>query len=93
MRRVAQVTRELAVIESQAIVVAGAEQHALLEFFPGAELNDDPSNWFVPNVAAVRALCAAAGFASSAAVVAPPEPAAGAPDVTEHYRAIVHARM
>jgi tRNA (mo5U34)-methyltransferase len=89
MRRLAQVTRELAVIESHAIAVAGAGDHALLEFFPGAELNDDPSNWFVPTVAALHALCSAAGFASSEAVVGPPAPVT---QPTQQYRAVVHAR-
>jgi tRNA (mo5U34)-methyltransferase len=90
MRRLAEVTREVAVIESQAVAVAGVEDHALLEFHPGAELNDDPSNWFVPNLAALHGLCRAGGFARSEAVVGPParnDPAAA----TEPYRAVVHA--
>jgi tRNA (mo5U34)-methyltransferase len=91
MRRVAALTRELAVIESQAIAVAGAEEHALLAFFPGGELNDDPSNWFVPNLAALRALCIAAGFSRADAIVGPPEPPAAAPPA--HYRAVVHAHV
>ena len=90
MRRLAEVTGEIAVIESQAVAVAGVEDHALFEFYPGAELGNDPSNWFVPNLAALHGLCRAAGFARSEAVVGPParsDPAAS----TEPYRAVVHA--
>jgi tRNA (mo5U34)-methyltransferase len=91
MRRLAAVTSELAIVESQAIVVAGAEHHALTEFFPGDELNGDPSNWFVPNLAALCALSRAAGFTRAEPVIEPPPPPDPAVSVTEHYRAVVHA--
>jgi tRNA (mo5U34)-methyltransferase len=90
MRRLAEVTREVAVIESQAVVVSGAEDHALFEFHPGAELNEDASNWFVPNMTALCGLCRAAGFARGEPVVGPlarGDPAAS----TLAYRAVVHA--
>lgn len=90
MRRVAEVTGELAVIESQAVAIAGVEEHALFEFYPGDELGGDPSNWFVPNLAALRGLCSAAGFARSEAVVGPP-PRGDPANPTEPYRAVVHA--
>lgn len=32
------------------------------EFFPGTELNADPTNWWAPNVAAMRGMLHAAGF-------------------------------
>jgi tRNA (mo5U34)-methyltransferase len=92
MRRVAELTSGLAVIESQAMTAGAADAHALFEFFPGSELNTDPTNWYVPNVAAIDGLCRAAGFASTRTLVGPPpaEPddAAG----TRHFRAVVHAQ-
>jgi len=93
MRRLAAVTSEPAVVESQAIVVAGAGDHALAALLPGAELNDGPSNWFVPNIAAIGALCRAAGSATAEPVVGPPDPPAPSAGVAEHYRAVVHAHM
>ncbi len=34
----------------------------VMRYFPGAEANKDPSNWWAPNPAAVAAMCATAGF-------------------------------
>lgn len=91
MRRVAELTSGMAVIESQAMSVSGVEDHALLEFFAGSELNNDPTNWFVPNVAAIDALAHAAGFATTRTIVGPP-PRDSAPGAgTTHFRAVVHA--
>ena len=64
MRRLASVTTEAAVIESEAAEFAGVDA-ALREFFAGSELNDEPTNWWVPNLRALSDLCLAAGFASS----------------------------
>jgi tRNA (mo5U34)-methyltransferase len=89
MRRVARLTADVAIIESQAMVAPGASQNALLEFFPGAELNNDPSNWFVPNLAALEGLCRTAGFTRTATIVGPPDLPPDAP--LTHYRAVLHA--
>jgi hypothetical protein len=59
--------------------VAGHEDTPLWRFFPGAELNADSSNWWAPNLAGLRAMLAAAGFAEVTVKQGPP-------------RAIVHAR-
>lgn len=92
MRRVAELTTGMAVIESQAMSMPGADTHALFEFFPGAELNNDSTNWYVPNVAAIDGLCRAAGFASTRTIVGPPPAQPGAePHAPQHYRAVVHA--
>ena len=51
-------------------------------FYPGTELNDDPTNWWGPNPAAVLGLLQTAGFARSEMVyqwlapTPPDEPAA-----------------
>ena len=62
LKRLASVTRELAIIETEAMVVPNQEDHALCEFFEGCELNSDWSNWWAPNEKAVVGMCRAAGF-------------------------------
>jgi tRNA (mo5U34)-methyltransferase len=64
MRRVAQFVKPggLCIVETEAMEIPGSGDRALCEFFPGAELNDDASNWWAPNAAALAGLCRAAGF-------------------------------
>ena len=52
----------LAVIETEAMEVAGLGDRAYCEFFPGQELNNDASNWWSPNAKALEGLFRAAGF-------------------------------
>lgn len=63
LTRLAQVTREVAVIETQAIVVPGFDHLALCEFYETSGLKNDPTNWWAPNLSALESLCRAAGFA------------------------------
>jgi tRNA (mo5U34)-methyltransferase len=64
VRRLRAVTAPggLAVIETEAIATLGLEGRACCEFFPGAELNNDPSNWWSPNARALEGMLRAAGF-------------------------------
>jgi tRNA (mo5U34)-methyltransferase len=62
LKRVSIVTREVAIIESEAAEFPGYENHALCEFFESDELNGDISNWWAPNDKALAGLCRAAGF-------------------------------
>jgi tRNA (mo5U34)-methyltransferase len=66
IRRVAQVTNDggLCAIETEATEIPGSSGRALCEFFPGQELNDDASNWWVPNAEALCGMCRVAGFSS-----------------------------
>lgn len=91
LRRVAAVTRELAVVETEAIVVAGLEDEALWRFFPGAELNGDVSNWWAPNMTALLGALRAAGFASATTASGPPPELVDAPGGPHHYRLTAHA--
>lgn len=34
----------------------------IMQFYPGDELNQDPSNWFAPNVTCVEAMLRTCGF-------------------------------
>ena len=71
LKRLAAVTRELAVIETEAIALNGYEQHALCEFFEADELRGDPSNWWAPNEKALAGMCRAAGFRRVHTLVGP----------------------
>lgn len=75
LKRVAGLTSGVAVIETEAIALAGHEHHALCEFFEGGELNYDPSNWWAPNEKAVAGMCRAAGFTRVETIVGSPLPA------------------
>jgi tRNA (mo5U34)-methyltransferase len=62
LRRVASVTKELAIIETHAIITPGYEDLELCEFYSSNQLNGDVSNWWGPNLKALEGLCRAAGF-------------------------------
>jgi tRNA (mo5U34)-methyltransferase len=63
LRKVAEMTGEVTVIETEAVAFPGLEEYALCEFYEGDELNFDPTNWWAPNVKALAGMCRAAGFA------------------------------
>jgi tRNA (mo5U34)-methyltransferase len=83
--RLAKITRALAIIETEAMVIPGQEDVPLWRLFPGAELNGDISNWWVPNIAGLTGACSAAGFASTRMTSDSARPDDG------HYRPVVHA--
>jgi tRNA (mo5U34)-methyltransferase len=62
VRRVFELTRELAIIETAAVTIPGYEHVPLCEFYESNELNADVSNWWAPNQRALIGLCRAAGF-------------------------------
>jgi len=84
LERVRRVTREVAVIETEAIDIAGHEGDELVRFVAGNQVNRDFGNWFVPSLAALRSLCRAAGFSRVETVVGPPQRAS--PTVVERVR-------
>jgi tRNA (mo5U34)-methyltransferase len=63
LERVARLTAPggVAIIETQAAEVAGVTT-PIWECFPGQELNNDASNWWAPNLAALAGCCRAVGF-------------------------------
>jgi tRNA (mo5U34)-methyltransferase len=63
LERLAQVTGQVALIETEAVAVPGFEHHAFCEFFETNELGSDVSNWWAPNLRALLGMCRAAGFA------------------------------
>lgn len=60
LERVASVTRELLIAET-VIDMVGFGRPAVA-FYPGRELNNDPTNWWGPNVPAVEAMLRSVGF-------------------------------
>ncbi len=96
LRRLASFTAQggLAVIETAAVDVPMLRDSALFEFYPGSELNNDPSNWWSPNAKALEGLCRAAGFREAKLLTKRPRLSLrnilrGA----TRYRAIAHAWM
>lgn len=90
LRRVAAVTRGQAIIETEAMVVPGHAE-ALWRFFPSGELNNDRSNWWVPNMGALLGLVGAAGFKNAEILAGEPAGNDAPGDAPRHYRAIVRA--
>jgi len=60
LERVASVTRELLILST--VVDMRFTRRPAAAFYPGTELNDDETNWWGPNTAAVKAMLAATGF-------------------------------
>jgi len=79
MRRVAAVTKEQAIIETEAVLFPNFEHYALCEFFESNELNADVSNWWAPNEKALAGLCRAAGFRRVEIVVGAQAPSKSLP--------------
>jgi tRNA (mo5U34)-methyltransferase len=90
IRRVAEVTRQQAIIETEAIFIRGHPE-ALWRFFPSGELNNDRSNWWVPNMNALLGLIGAAGFANAEVLSGEPQDDERPGDGPHHFRAIVRA--
>jgi tRNA (mo5U34)-methyltransferase len=89
LRRVRQVTKEVAVIETEAIAIDGFENRPLCEFFPpSAKLADDPTNYWAPSAAALVGLCEEAGFTRVEVLTKVPRPRGGR---IVRYRLVAHA--
>jgi tRNA (mo5U34)-methyltransferase len=89
LRRVRDLTREIAIIETEAIVVGGFERTPMSEFFPlDAKLLDDPTNFWAPNAACLADLCETAGFSRVDLLTTAPSARRGR---LERYRLIAHA--
>jgi tRNA (mo5U34)-methyltransferase len=98
LRRLRQVTGEVAVVETVAVRVLGHADSSLVSFFPGNELGGaDFGNWFAPTQAALIGMCRAAGFSRATPMVPPPRVPAHRDLIRRdgnglvEYRAVVHA--
>jgi len=85
LERLARVTREVAIIETAALATPEfSAERCIFEFFPGAELNGDPTNWWTPNLAGLVGACQAAGFSRMV-------PTVEVPVESGHYRLTLQA--
>jgi tRNA (mo5U34)-methyltransferase len=89
LERVRAVTKEVAVIESEAVHIQGLDDEALLQFYAGSSLQTDFGNWFVPTREALHNLCRAAGFSRVETVIGPPGP----PDAAVEARSSLGQRV
>jgi tRNA (mo5U34)-methyltransferase len=60
LERVASVTRRQLIMQTQVDLLA--VDRPAIAFYPGTELNGDPTNWCAPNPAALRAMLETVGF-------------------------------
>jgi len=60
LERVASVTRQYLIVET-VVDMVGFRRPAMA-FYPGRELNNDPTNWWGPNVPAVKGMLESLGF-------------------------------
>jgi len=72
LERLRSVTREVAVVETQAVHYQGLEDHQLMLFYAGGEINVDFGNWYVPTMSGLKAMLLAAGFSSVEIIQGPP---------------------
>lgn len=88
-RQLHRLTREVAVVESEAIHAPGLEDVALWRFHGVDHLGGGPGNWWVPNRRALDHVLLAAGFSGVGSVGS----VGFAPDAAglTHSRAVVHA--
>jgi tRNA (mo5U34)-methyltransferase len=91
LRRVRQLTLGLAAIETEAVLLPGPPGRPLWQFVDAAQLNDDPTIWWVPTVEGLRAMCLAAGFSRAEIVTGPPKRSRFRPRQSMNYRGVVHA--
>ena len=74
LERLRAVTKEVAVIETEAVHLNGLDNEVLLQFHAGSSLRTDFGNWYVPTIEALHNLCRAAGFSTVRTVIGPPPP-------------------
>ena len=74
LRRVASLSNDVAIIETHAIVIPEYEHLEICEFYSSSQLGGDVSNWWGPNVKALKGMCRAAGFVRVEVVIDAPRP-------------------
>lgn len=72
LERVSALARERLIVET-VVDMVGFERPAMA-FYPRRELNNDPTNWWGPNIPAVRGMLESLGFARVDVVTEPPGP-------------------
>jgi len=70
LERIASVARDLLILET-VVDMVGVSRPAMA-FYPGRELNNDPTNWWAPNIPAVHGMLNSVGFDRVRTVTDPP---------------------
>lgn len=92
LRRLRQLTRGTAVIETAGVVLPGWTAEKLWMFLETTELNEDPSAWWAPSAAGLVAACRAAGFRDTRTIIEAPAYTGPNEGYSLHYgRFTVHA--
>jgi tRNA (mo5U34)-methyltransferase len=91
LRRVRQLTHGFAAIETEAVLLPGPPGRPLWQFVDAAQLNDDPTIWWVPTAEGLRAMCLAAGFSRAEIATGPPKRSRFRRRQSVNYRGVVHA--
>jgi tRNA (mo5U34)-methyltransferase len=86
LERVRAITREVAVIETEAVHLLGLDDEAVLQFHAGSSLRVDFGNWYVPTLEALRNMCQAAGFSQVRTIVGPPKAPTPTPEPARGVR-------
>lgn len=73
LRRVRALTKDVAVIETEALHLHDMDDVSVLQFFAGNALQSDFGNWFAPTIEGLHAMCRAAGFSRVETAIGPPE--------------------
>lgn len=60
LQRIAPLAKEVLVVETH--IALRELSYPAMSFYPGAELNNDPTNWWGPNMACIRDLLRTIGF-------------------------------
>jgi tRNA (mo5U34)-methyltransferase len=92
LRRLRQVTDEVAIVETASVVVPGHERESLLGFYAGNDLHGDYGNWFAPNEPALHAMCRSAGFRRVETVGETTSPASRPRGALKKERSVFHYR-
>ena len=79
LERIASVTRDRLILETHIDLLH--MRRPAMAFYPGDELNNDPSNWIGPNPAAVAGMLRAVGFRRIEPILPSPLPVVFAKDV------------
>jgi tRNA (mo5U34)-methyltransferase len=104
LERVASVSRDMLILETVVDMVGFARP--AVAFYPNRELNNDPTNWWGPNIPAVHGMLKSVGFAGVRTVTEPPGALFRAARAVSHHlrgkndvarafrqdRAVFHAR-
>lgn len=83
LERVASVTNGLLILETVVDMVGLGRPAAA--FYPGRELNDDPTNWWGPNHAAVQGMLQSVGFARVEVITPARSPGFRAARAVKHW--------